>query len=276
MHAARSVRKQSSFKKGGKGDSGDKFARGFFANRTKEHIARAKFLERRIETLLTTEKIEKPRQDWEMKLEFNRVSESSRQVLLTEDLAVGYPGHPLLENLNLTIHFGQRLVLIGSNGSGKTTLMKTLAGQLPPLAGKIRLGSSIHLGTMSQEQDEVVNESNALEAIRKQAPFSDTAARAFLHQFLFSGDDVFIPASKLSYGERARLLLAQLVAKGCNLLLLDEPINHLDIPSRSRFEKALAEFKGTVLAVVHDRYFIHKIADTIWEVKGNGIRIYPL
>ena len=102
--------------------------------------------------------------------------------------------------------------------------------------------------------------------IRKLAPFSETDARAFLHQYLFSGDDVFIPAGHLSFGERARLMLACLVAQGCNLLLLDEPINHLDIPSRVRFEQALANFEGTALVVSHDRYFIEGYASEIWEV----------
>jgi ATP-binding cassette subfamily F protein 3 len=102
----------------------------------------------------------------------------------------------------------------------------------------------------------------------------ETDARRFLHYFLFSGDDVFVPAGSLSYGERARLLLALLVARGCNFLLLDEPINHLDIPSRDRFEQALAAFKGTVLAVVHDRYFINRIATEVWGVgEGSVLKI---
>ena len=86
-----------------------------------------------------------------------------------------------------------------------------------------------------------------------------TDVRSFLHFFLFSGDDAFIQIGKLSYGERARLMLALLVAQGCNFLLLDEPVNHLDIPSRERFEDALSQFPGTILAVVHDRAFIRRV-----------------
>ena len=89
---------------------------------------------------------------------------------------------------------------------------------------------------------------------------SQTEIRRFLHHFLFSGDDVFVNNGSLSFGERARLMLALLVAEGCNFLLLDEPINHLDIPGRERFEEALAQFPGTVLAVVHDRAFIRRVA----------------
>ena len=106
------------------------------------------------------------------------------------------------------------------------------------------------------------------------APLGETEARRFLHYFLFSGDDVFVPVVSLSFGERARLALAKLVASGCNLLLLDEPINHLDIPSRERFEQGLAAFEGTVLAVVHDRYFIQRFATGLWSVERGTVRRY--
>lgn len=128
---------------------------------------------------------------------------------------------------------------------------------------------------MSQEQELLDPNRSALETILHAAPFNKTEARTFLHQFLFSGDDPLRPARDLSYGERSRLVLALLVAQGSNFLLLDEPINHLDIPSRSRFEQALAQFEGTVLAVVHDRYFIDRFASEIWLVEDHRIkRIY--
>jgi ATP-binding cassette subfamily F protein 3 len=112
-----------------------------------------------------------------------------------------------------------------------------------------------------------------LEIIQNAAPFNETEARSFLHYFLFSGDDPLRPSGVLSFGERSRLALAVLVARGCDLLLLDEPINHLDIPSRSRFEEALAHFKGTVLAVVHDRYFIQRFAEEIWWVREGKVKV---
>jgi len=96
--------------------------------------------------------------------------------------------------------------------------------------------------------------------------------RSFLHYYLFSGDDVFTPVGALSYGERARLTLARMAAIGCNFLLLDEPVNHLDIPSRTQFERAMTSFEGTVLAVVHDRYFINAFATGIWALQSGGLR----
>jgi len=124
---------------------------------------------------------------------------------------------------------------------------------------------------MAQEQEDLPMDRDALQTILHNTAFSETDARAFLHKFLFSGDDVFVTVRNLSYGERARLSLACLVVRGCNLLLLDEPINHLDIPSRSRFEVALADFEGTVLAVVHDRYFIQGFATEIWEIQEDRL-----
>jgi ATP-binding cassette subfamily F protein 3 len=124
---------------------------------------------------------------------------------------------------------------------------------------------------MSQEQELLDPNSTALEMIRSAAPLNQTDARSFLHFFLFSGDDPLRPIHALSYGERARLALALLVARGSNFLLLDEPINHLDIPSRERFGQALTHFEGTILAVVHDRYFIERFATEIWWAEEGRI-----
>ena len=109
--------------------------------------------------------------------------------------------------------------------------------------------------------------------IRDSAPLDETEARSFLHYFLFAGDEVFVPVGNLSYGERSRLALALLAVQGCNFLLLDEPLNHLDIPSRERFERAVARFEGTVIAVVHDRYFIERFATAIWMVEDRSVHV---
>ena len=124
---------------------------------------------------------------------------------------------------------------------------------------------------MSQERQFVDLNHSALEIIQANAAINDTEARTFLHKFLFNGDDSLRPVHALSYGERARLALATLVVKGCSLLLLDEPINHLDIPSRVRFEQSLAQFDGTVLMVVHDRYFIQRFATQVWVLEGSTL-----
>jgi ATP-binding cassette subfamily F protein 3 len=236
---------------------------------------RAVVQKRRLERLLESEeRTEKPKPTWQMKLAFSDTPVSGKDVLLLEDLAMGYDGQPLFADVNLTLQRGERVVLIGPNGSGKTTLLRGIVGEVAPLAGRIRLGANVRAGYYSQEQEGLDEASNAFEEIRRVASMGETEARSFLHYFLFKGDDVFVPVGSLSFGERARLALAKLVAAGCNLLLLDEPINHLDIPSRERFEQGLAAFEGTVLAVVHDRYFIERFATGLWSVEGGTIRRY--
>lgn len=239
----------------------------------KKVMKKAKSREKKLERYLeSAERVEKPGRSWQMKLDFDETRPIGRDVLTLADLSVGYPGHPpLLHNLNATIQAGQRVVLTGPNGAGKTTLLRTIAGRLEPLAGQVRLGSSVRLGYMSQEQELLNPAQTALEAIQGVAAMNETEARSFLHFFLFSGDDPLRPIANLSFGERSRLSLATLVAQGCNFLLLDEPINHLDIPSRTRFEQALAQFEGTVLAVVHDRYFIDRLATAVWWVADQQV-----
>jgi ATP-binding cassette subfamily F protein 3 len=235
----------------------------------KKALSREKKLERYLES---DERLQKPKPSWQMKLEFEADENPSKNVLAADDLAVGYEkDKPLLKDITLHIRAGQRIALIGPNGSGKTTLIRTLAGKLSPLAGSLRLGANVKLGYMTQEQELLNPNFNALQVIQTVAPFNETEARNFLHYFLFKGDDALRPTSALSFGERARLQLGLLVAQGCTFLLLDEPINHLDIPSRSRFEAALASFKGTVLAIVHDRYFIERFASEVWNVKDGKI-----
>ena len=232
--------------------------------------SRAKKLERYVES---DERVNKPKLGWQVKLEFGDASTGGQDVLTLEDVSVGYGDNVLLHDLNLQLRQGSRVALIGPNGAGKTTFVRTITGALPPLAGRVRLGAKVRVGYMAQEQESLDPALDAFTTIRNLAPMSDTDVRAFLHFFLFTGDEVFVPVRLLSFGERARLALATFVACGCNFLLLDEPINHLDIPSRARFEQALSAFEGTILAVAHDRYFIERFAAQVWEVENGTVRV---
>jgi ATP-binding cassette subfamily F protein 3 len=223
--------------------------------------------------LADDERVEKPGRSWQLKLELEDTTYLGQDVLFLEELSVGYTGHPpLLHHLNHQVQAGQRITLTGPNGSGKSSLIRTILGQLPALKGQVRLGVSAHVGYMAQEQELLDPDWTPLDTIRQVAIMNHTEARSFLHYFLFSGDEPLQPNAQLSFGQRARLSLALLVAQGCNFLLLDEPINHLDIPSRERFEQALALFKGTILAVVHDRYFISRFATDLWIVENRQLR----
>jgi len=271
--SAAGVRDKARYHKGGKTDPNhaDGFAIGFFANRSKETNKRAKNLEKRIEHLLTDERVDKPSRTWQMRVDFQNTAESGRDVVVMENLVIGYGDRVLGGPLNLTVRYGDRIVLTGPNGCGKSTLLRTITGAIPPLAGHVRLGSGVKPGFMAQEQETLENDKSVLDIMLEKGRLSLTETRSYLSKYLFTGDEVFTPVGDLSYGERVRLSLACLVIQGCNLLILDEPVNHLDIPSRERFEQALAEFQGTVLAVVHDRAFIRNFAKTVWKVENGNI-----
>jgi ATP-binding cassette subfamily F protein 3 len=238
----------------------------------KDLARRAVVQKARLQRVLDDEDmVDKPGLTWKMKLEFADSPRSGQDVLLVNDLCLGYGSRELFHNVNLHVGYGERVALIGPNGIGKTTLLRCIAGEVAPQTGAIRLGYGVKLGYMRQELEMLDQAATPFALIRNNALLDETETRSFLHYFLFAGDEVFVPIGKLSHGERSRLALALLAVQGCNFLLLDEPLNHLDIPSRERFERAVARFNGAVLAVVHDRYFIERFASTIWTVEDRSI-----
>lgn len=239
----------------------------------KKVAKRAKAMEKRLDRYLESDdRVEKPERTWPLRMDNLNSVEAlppDREIITLRDVSIGY-GKPLLANLNLTLMSGERVAVLGPNGQGKSTLMKTVIGELPPLAGTVRIANTVKIGYLAQEQEILDLASTPLQTLLAAAPMSQTEARTFLHFYLFTGDEVFTPIAQLSYGERACLMLAALVARGANLLVLDEPINHLDVPARERFEQAMTAFQGSVLAVVHDRYFVDKFATKTWHIQ-NGM-----
>jgi ATP-binding cassette, subfamily F, member 3 len=257
------------FREGGKADTNDKLARGYFAGRGAGTVARAKALERRIGALTGADAVAKPRANWPLRMQFGTLAASGQDVLRLDALEVGYDGVVLAGPLSHTLRVGARVALVGPNGSGKTTLLRTLIGAIPPVHGAFALGAGVRIGWLDQHQRTFDPKATTLATLQSAcsaagAPMPETEARTFLHFYLFTGDDVFKPTGVLSPGERARLGLACLVGQGCNLLLLDEPLNHLDLPARERFEHALAEYPGTAIAVSHDRDFVARWAVQVW------------
>ena len=247
---------------------GPKRGRDFYG-RVSAKVARiARSRERKLERYLEAEeRVEKPRERWGLKLDLSRQASGSDVVVRAEDVAFAYPGSPpLLDRVSFDVLIGARIALTGRNGTGKSTLIKLLTGELAPTSGRLRLGPGIRTGYLAQESETLDSRHSVIESLRMVAPWNDTAARTFLHRFLFEGDAVFRPVGVLSYGERVRLQLARLVASGSSFLLLDEPLNHLDIPARERFEEALRGFAGTVLVVSHDRYFVERFAEDVWHL----------
>ena len=247
----------------------------FYRRRAKKVARKAKVRERRLEKMLSSEdRVERPKAAWTMKLDFGRTPRGGTRVLVLDDVGHEFDGRWLFRNVNLDLEHGERVALLGPNGSGKSTLLRFVAGEGTPTLGSVRVGENITPGYMPQDQAGLDWNMSALEMIRQATDVSETEARTLLHLYLFEGDEPLLPASSLSYGQRSRLLLATLVLEGANFLVLDEPMNHLDIPSRERFEEALDAFPGTVLMAVHDRTFIDRYATAIWNVEDGAIRRY--
>jgi ATP-binding cassette, subfamily F, member 3 len=265
----------------------------------KKVAKKAKSRERKLERYLEAdERVEKPKSRWNIKLDFGPPPPGGRAVLRVEGVSFDYPiltiddrpqtiekdrppsaiihrpSSILLKDVSFDVQYGERIALVGPNGAGKTTLLRLLAGQLQPQAGLVRLGANVRLGVMAQEQETLDLGANVLQTVLRERAMTETEARNFLHFFLFGGDSVFRPVGACSLGERSRLQLALLVLRGCNLLLLDEPLNHLDIEGREHFEQALDAFEGTVIAVAHDRAFLRNFAERVIEVRDGHARIF--
>jgi len=229
----------------------------------------------RLKALEKMERLERPARERRVALSFNPARPSGMEVLQIAVLDIGYAGLPLASGLDLQINRGERVALVGPNGIGKSTLLKTIAGRLPPLAGRIRLGSHVQLGYYDQEQQGLSGDKQVLHELWDRYPHLDEVdIRTVLGRFLFSGDEVKKHVADLSGGEKSRLALAALMLRKANFLLLDEPTNHLDLPGKEVLEEALDGYPGTILFVSHDRYFINKIATRVLELSNGDISSY--
>ncbi|MCR5203746.1 MAG: ABC-F family ATP-binding cassette domain-containing protein [Lachnospiraceae bacterium] len=228
--------------------------------------------ESREKQLAKIERIELPKElNAEMDIRLEPNIESGNDVLTVRGLAKGFDGVNLFRNVDLEVKKGDKVAIIGANGTGKTTLMKILNGLLEPDAGSFKLGAKVYTGYYDQEHHVLNPEKTVFEEIQDTYPDMDnTKVRNVLAAFLFTGDDVFKLIRDLSGGEKGRVSLAKLMLSDANLLFLDEPTNHLDIISKEILEQAVSSYKGTVVYVSHDRYFINKTATRIMELVNNG------
>lgn len=210
-----------------------------------------------------------------MRMHFEPRCESGNDVLICKNLAKSFDNKQLFKNVDIHIRKGERVFIIGGNGCGKTTLFRILTGKTPMNSGEYDYGANVEIGYFDQMQQNLDLSKTALDEVWDTFPnMTQTEVRSALASFLFKGDEVFKPLSKMSGGERARVSLLKLMLKGSNFLLLDEPTNHLDASSREELEKTLLDYSGTMLIVSHDRYFINKIVDRILLLTNNGVKEY--
>ncbi len=189
-----------------------------------------------------------------LRLSLRAAPRSGDIVLRTSHLLVGYPGRPLFRTPDVVLRRGECAAIIGPSGAGKTTFLKTILAQIPPLEGEVALGASLKIGYFAQAHEGLNPGHTLLEEIADAAPsWLPGQIRDYLGKYLFSGDDAFKKVALLSGGERGRLALAKLALQEANLLLLDEPTTHLDIPSQEVLQAVLDDFGGTILLVTHDR-----------------------
>ena len=243
-----------------------------------KNIARAstsKMAKSRQKVLDKMEIIDNPRKDDKAaNIEFRIKEQSGRDVLIINDLQVGYE-EQVGQKYNFSVYKGDRLAIVGKNGIGKSTLIKTIAKKQKKLGGNIQYGSKVSLGYYDQKQAEFESSKTILNELWDEYPLMKEAeVRIVLGRFLFRGDDVLKIVRDLSGGEKARLQLAKLMLEKNNLLILDEPTNHLDITSKQVLEEALENYEGTILFVSHDRYFINKIANKVFDITEEGYNIY--
>jgi ATP-binding cassette subfamily F protein 3 len=180
----------------------------------------------------------------------------------------------LFDGADLDVAAGDRVAIIGPNGSGKTTLLRDIVARGAWDDAVLRIGPSLRVGYCAQEQEVLDDARTVLDEMRAAAPMTREKAFGLLAQFLFRPDDLAKRVGTLSGGERNRLQLARLMAQQPDFLILDEPTNHLDIPACEAIEDALADFKGTILAVSHDRYFLDKIAERVIELRDGRFDTY--
>ncbi len=213
--------------------------------------------------------------DVKLEMEIPRGPRLGSKVIEIENLSFAYPGKRVLDGLDLKIENGMRLGIVGPNGVGKTTLIKLLLGQLEADGGSVTIGETVKFGTLEQNREDLDDEATVMEEIAGTGKYvvvgeSKVHIAGFLNSFLFPGAKKLVKIGSLSGGERGRVLLAKLLLQDCNVLVLDEPTNDLDLNTLRALEEALCAFYGCVLLVSHDRWFLDRVATHVLYLDGRG------
>ncbi|MDC7223146.1 MAG: ABC-F family ATP-binding cassette domain-containing protein [Spirochaetales bacterium] len=248
-----------------------------FIRRFRAKATKAAQVQSRVKMLEKMERIEIPDNLRKMSLSFPDPPHSGRIVQEITGLSKSYNGtDKVINNFDFTLEKGEKLVVSGVNGAGKSTLMRILAGRDQEYEGNVKNGAHVSVGYFAQEQDKELNpELTVLEELEKSAHTADIPRlRTMAGAFLFSGDDIYKKVSFLSGGEKNRLALLKMLLQPFNLLIMDEPTNHLDILSKDILLDALKKYKGTLIFVSHDRYFIEQLAEKVLELSDKGPVLY--
>jgi len=233
---------------------------------------RAKSIEKRLEKMDIIDKVDLNKKT--IDLNFNTKTRSGNDVLKIENLEKRFSEKVIFKCTNLILNYGEKVALLGQNGSGKSTLIKMILGQDNNFNGNLKLGTSIKIGYIPQNIFFENENQTILDYFLLESNFSETEARNKLARYGFRQENVFKKIGKLSGGEKVRIILMKLIQKDINLLILDEPTNHIDIDTREILEDALEQYKGTLLFVSHDRFFINKLDNRVLNIEGHKIKSY--
>ena len=246
-----------------------------FINRFRYKPTKSNQVQSRIKALEKLDRIEIDQtENARINIKFPPAPRSGDVVFKSRELKAGYPGKVVFSGADIEIKRGEKVALVGRNGEGKTTLVRILTGQLDPLDGEARIGHNVNIGYYAQNQEDVLDGNLTVFDTLDRVAVGEVRTRLkdILGAFLFKGEDIDKKVSVLSGGERARLGMAELMLSPYNVLVLDEPTNHMDILSKDRLKQALLNFDGTLIAVSHDRDFLEGLADKIYEFRDGRIR----
>ena len=246
-----------------------------FINRFRYKPTKSNQVQARIKALEKLDRIEVDESDNQaFTLKFPPAQRSGDVVFKASDLTAGYPGKVVFTGANVEIRRGEKVALVGRNGEGKTTLVRIMSRELYPLAGEVVLGHNIQLGYYAQNQEDILDGSMTVFETLDRIAVGEmrTKLRDLLGAFLFKGDDIDKKVSVLSGGERARLGMAKLMLLPYNVLVLDEPTNHMDIRSKDILKQALKKFDGTLVVVSHDRDFLDSLVDKFYEFRDGRVK----
>ncbi len=246
-----------------------------FINKFRYKPTKSNQVQSRIKALEKIERIEVDETDnATITVKFPSAPRSGDVVFKASDLTLGYPQKVVFSGADIEIKRGEKVALIGRNGEGKTTLIRSIMGELDPIAGEARVGHNVIIGYFAQNQEDVLDKSQTVYSTLDRIATVDTRTklRSILGAFLFRGEDIDKRISVLSGGERARLGMAKLILQNNNLLVLDEPTNHMDIKSKDVLKQALMSFDGTLIVVSHDRDFLDGLVDKFYEFKDGKVK----
>ena len=251
----------------------DKYSRGVRRDRAAKSSKAAKTVEKRLEQM---EKIEKPQERLPLTIPLRAQKNETKSCIRLKEVVAGYKDGFKTEPINLEIEYGSRIGILGINGSGKSTLLKTITGELKPIKGEVIRSPSIIFGNLMQEHENLPRDFSLFQFLKDKAQLNNEQTYSLLRHFNFSLNETKKKIGKLSPGGRARLLLSYFAAIGSNILVLDEPSNHLDLEAIEALKETLKTYTGTVILVSHDRYFIEQAELTcLYVLEKNKLKFVP-